>query len=582
MGAPHDETVVCIDLCRAGEGVLFLSPDTRIHNRAALAERYGQPASVAVADLLRAMFAAKGAAMVSELRGAFAFALWDERRAQVFAARDIFGLCPFYYSQRKNHLVFGVSSRGVRRALGVPTPQDSAMLAQFISGTFTDAQATFFEGVYRLPCAHWARFAPGTATLHRYWTAQGVTGEVDNGADPVETFRTLFRDSVRRDWVPGDTALTLSGGLDSSAIIDTVFDQSPATTRQPALAMSYAKTEGWTDGPCIDAVAKSYPLDVSTLPSDGFDPLADMPFWLDVLDGPYLAYGHAVSAQLWKQTQALGLSRMLSGHGGDEIVSYGLGRVNELAKAGRWGEVWKNAPAVSAMSGKGQLAVFSSYLRHNRAYRFVHDKLRAIARRVRTERKSQDAAPLGSALLSEDLRASVIGLETEMAAPYQSANHTERSVHETFVGSALQSIALEVYALCGQAVGVRTRMPFYDQDLLEHCLRLPARYKLRDGYSRWVLRQAMSERMPDIVRRRRDKFDFAPSFIRGLVADRERLLRLTDPAHEAIASLVNPEAVNALRDKVRNEHALSSVEAFALWRIAVLRLWQSRPEAQPA
>ncbi len=153
-------------------------------------------------------------------------------------------------------------------------------------------------------------------------------------------------------------------------------------------------------------------------------------------------------------------------------------------------------------------------------------------------------------------------------------DHDDRMIQEQALGIPLQSIALDIFSECGAAVGVEARHPFLNVDLVEFSLSLPSDWKLRDGYSRFILRKAYAGDLPEITLKRRDKFDFYGAFIAGLVDQREKVLDLTGPGLADRWGLVNRESLNAARDRLyRNGTGIDRIEAFFLWRVAILAMW---------
>jgi asparagine synthase (glutamine-hydrolysing) len=95
--------------------------------------------------------------------GMFAFAIWDEREQILFAVRDRFGEKPFYYSYNEsNHTLFFSSEMKALWAMGLPKVAEGSMLLNYITLGFTqhpqNPSATFFEGIKKLPAAHYLKY----------------------------------------------------------------------------------------------------------------------------------------------------------------------------------------------------------------------------------------------------------------------------------------------------------------------------------------------------------------------------------------------------------------------------------------
>jgi asparagine synthase (glutamine-hydrolysing) len=124
------------------------------------------------------------------------------------------------------------------------------------------------------------------------------------------------------------------------------------------------------------------------------------------------------------------------------------------------------------------------------------------------------------------------------------------------------------------AVGLERRYPFLDRRLAELCLSMPGDQKLRDGWTRSVMRRSLAGVLPGTVRSRAGKADLGPAFRRSLLtADRpvlEALVARPDP----VATWVEPEALRALLDRCLTD--APAADCYALWRVAVLADWLAR------
>ncbi|MFN4019908.1 MAG: asparagine synthase-related protein [Erythrobacter sp.] len=542
--------------------VLVLAPNCRIDNAAGLSESCGLGQPNDLQALLVAGWRKWGTTLAQQMRGAFAFVLYDCTTHSVYAARDHFGLSPLFVADRQDRLYFGTSSQAVRAILTETVEDNELLLADFVSGILTDRTQTFFRGIDRFPQAHWALYSAGRAQSRQYWALSDVPAR-EAPQEPAEQFRVLLDRAVGNCVRPGETALMLSGGLDSSAIAVSAADL--PGERLTTFSLTYRNTPGWCDAPHLSAVARATGLQPIEVPADRHQPLNDMEFWLAAVDGPYLSYGHSVSFQLPRMAKDAGASIVLTGHGGDEVVSYGFGRLNELALAGKWFQLWMETKGVAGLLGDSRTEIFGRYLAHFKS-------LRPILSRLRNSNRQIEQTTI--AFLDPEFSRQIAPDRYLRTSVYHKANHTERMAHEEALSVPLQLIANEIIALCGAAVGIEARSPFFSVDLVEFSLSLPSEWKLRNGLSRYILRRAYAGALPEETLKRRDKFDFTRPFIAGLVDQRDKVLDLTgsDLAHRW--GLVNRDGLTRARDNLyRNGTGIDRLEAFFLWRVAMLAMW---------
>lgn len=157
--------------------------------------------------------------LLHRIEGMWAFALWDENKQTLFAARDRFGIKPFYYGTARGRLVFGSELKAIV-ALGddYPLSLNTTAFADYFNYRYVPAPDTIWNEVKKLPPAHYLLLQNGQCTVQEYWTLTADSRVVDP-AQLVEEIDHLLFESVKahtQSEVP--LGAFLSGGYDSSAI----------------------------------------------------------------------------------------------------------------------------------------------------------------------------------------------------------------------------------------------------------------------------------------------------------------------------------------------------------------------------
>lgn len=553
--------------------VVFLSRRIRIDNRAELIHELALGWRSDVETIFSRGWAKWKERLPEKLKGEFAFGVFDPRDKTLFIARDAFGEAPLFYLVDPGKIVVGDASRTVRALAGNNLPLDLRSCADFLNGGYGTRQSAFFKGLARLPAGCWARLRHDTAVkVTRYWDPAQFSKDDRWARDPasgVAHFREIFDQAVMARYEAGSSALLLSGGLDSSAILGSLMGQGVSPADVPCVIKTYYQTPDWRDRLPLASLKRRFGLTLHEIASDCHDPLQDMEMWLDVLDGPYLSYGHSVASNLLIETRQAGWNNLYSGHGGDEVVGYGVGRINELARQKRWIDVWREASGMAHLSGQSRLRIMRKYLTHYSRYRRLERRLLQLFpdHQIASERALGDDAE---------------GLLGEWALAKEPAIH--RSDHDDLMlqvealEDPVQQLALETIGQSGAAVGITMQMPFYDRDLVELSLSLPSSLKLQRGMTRYVLRAAMAGRLPRQILSRQDKFDFSNAFVAGLVMHREKVLDLTQERKgQLLFTLINADRLRHVRNKLaRTGTGIAREDAQFLWRCSVFAIWQDQ------
>jgi len=161
----------------------------------------------------------QGEDCLRELRGMFAFALYDRRRSKLFLARDRFGQKPLYFHHSRGQLVFGSEVKAILAHPDVSSELDSSALDGFLFYQFVPGARTLFRNIQAVPPGCFARVAGERCELRQYWRPLEAGSSTRVSDDPLATTESALLDAVRSHMVSDvPVGVFLSGGIDSSLI----------------------------------------------------------------------------------------------------------------------------------------------------------------------------------------------------------------------------------------------------------------------------------------------------------------------------------------------------------------------------
>ncbi|ACU37560.1 asparagine synthase (glutamine-hydrolyzing) [Actinosynnema mirum] len=223
----------------AGEAVIVVNGEFYDHRRVRRdLARTGHPCRTGGdSEIALRLYLRDGHRALRELRGEFAFALWDERRGELFAARDRFGVKPLFYAERNGRLYLSSEIKALL-ACGVPARWDLAAYAAHLQAALPPDR-TLFAGVRQLPPGCYLVAGGEGVAVHRYWDldyptteelAETERGGADALAGHVALVRSALDEAVRlRTVADVPLASHLSGGVDSSAVAALAARHAPIT-----------------------------------------------------------------------------------------------------------------------------------------------------------------------------------------------------------------------------------------------------------------------------------------------------------------------------------------------------------------
>jgi asparagine synthase (glutamine-hydrolysing) len=300
----------------AFNGEIFNTPELR-----AQLERDGVEFATDHSDteLVLRLYQLRGEAALDELNGMFAFVILDRRRRVLFGARDRFGIKPLYVARPGGGFAAASELRTLLRVPGVGRTVDRQSLFHFLSLRFVPGPRSILEGVERIQPGHCFTYDLDRRELAvRRWYALPFRPE--HGVPREEWARRIreeLRGAVDR-WSLSDVpvACSLSGGLDSSAIVGLLAETGRSDLRTYSLGFSSADGAGIDELPLARALAARYGAAHHEHIADPRELLADLLQMVWALDEPY---GGGLPSWYVFRAMSRDVKVGLTGTGGDEL-----------------------------------------------------------------------------------------------------------------------------------------------------------------------------------------------------------------------------------------------------------------------
>lgn len=172
-------------------------------------------------EVLIHLYEEKGEEMLNDLRGMFAFAIYDMKNKKLFAARDFFGIKPFYYGVFNNHLLFGSEIKSFLAFPDFKKEVNTVALENYLTFQYSVLDETFFKGVYKLKPGHYLVYKDGKIDIKRYFQPK-FESEKAGLQDTIKKIEDVMLDSVKTHKISDvEVGSFLSSGVDSSFVAAT-------------------------------------------------------------------------------------------------------------------------------------------------------------------------------------------------------------------------------------------------------------------------------------------------------------------------------------------------------------------------
>ncbi|WP_289018295.1 asparagine synthase (glutamine-hydrolyzing) [uncultured Ornithinimicrobium sp.] len=489
-------------------------------------------------ETILAGIVAQGIPFVERMVGQFALALVDRTTGTTYLVRDRLGVLPLYYHLDAEQIVFGSEIKAVLAGLGHTPAPDLASLDAYLTGRSVPAPHSLFEGVRKLPAAHYAVVtSTGQMRTVRYWTLPEEDAPGSWTAESAVEAVGVAVDKAVRSAMVADVPVGsyLSGGVDSSLITATAARLLPGGALHTfAAGFGDPREDELPSARRVSEHVRTQHHEV-LVKADDFTELWPVLTWHR--DAPV---SQPADIAVFRLAQAARehVSVILSGEGGDELFA-GYPK-HRAARATR---------RLSAVPG-GVRATAAGAVERRLGERWARQRiaLRVLGERTPGMQSRAWFAPFTTA----ERRALLAGLPQRPPLHPASGYGGSDPVRALLVDdleSWLPDNLLERGDRMSMAASLELRPPLLDHRLVELAFRLPSEYKVRRGTTKWALKQVARRVLPDdVVDRRKVGFRvpldaWFRSGLRDTVRD-----RLTGPT-SFVAQTFDPAAVRRLVER---------------------------------
>lgn len=522
------------------------------------------------------LFERHGIKCLDRMRGMFAFAIWDSRERSLFVARDRFGVKPLYYLHRPDGgLIFGSEIKAVLCAMRGRPALNLAAMPDFLANHAPSGNETLFQGVRRLPPGHYLLWKDGAVSIRRYWDleypprSERVAVSSSDERALIAEYSQRLTEAVRiRLMSDVPLGMFLSGGIDSAAITATMAP----LVKQPIRTFSVAFAEREANElQFARMVARAYATEhreVLVSPEEFFAALPRL-IWHE--DEP-LAHPSSIALYFVSRLASEHVKVVLTGEGSDEMLA-GYNRYRVTAFNVRAGAAYERFVPQPVRQGMSR-AIASLPTRW---------RARQVAGRTFLTRGSGleelylDNFAVFSRRAQSTLLAAAVREQLGQINPYEAYHAALDRVQGRPLLSQMLYADVSTYLhellmkqdQMSMAASIESRVPFLDHPFTEWVARLPDSMKLRGHTTKWILREAMRNRLPrEILSRRKMGFPVpVGAWLRGRW--RPLLDEYVLSPRAAERGFFDSRAV----DTLAREHLAGINHSERLWSLLTFEVW---------
>lgn len=451
------------------------------------------------------LYEEKGEKCLDDLRGMFAFALWDVKKKKLFFARDRIGIKPFYYHLKGEAFYFASEIKAILTNEEIHRGVNTQALADYLTFMCVPAPQTMFQDIYKLPAGYCGTFSEKDGLkIYQYWDLQIKQDDSKTEQEWIERVRLNLRGAIQSHMVCDvPFGAFLSGGIDSSLI--TVLMQEMRGQPVDTFTIGFKREAGFDESGYARKIRDLYHTKYHEIFIDEDDLmrfLEKMAYHQDEPIADWVCFPLYYVAKLIRDS---GVIVAQVGEGSDELFS-GYPWFLHYLRLGKWQRAANMVPSVLRKLAFGAVS-YTPYLRQ--------PFLREIVRRISA---GEFVFWGGANVYGEEEKGKLLkykfehpyrvidGFLKKLAEHSPKADFLQKMIYIEFKQRLPELLLMRVDKMT-MATSIESRVPFLDHVVVEEMMKIPSGLKKKNNEPKYILKKASEGIIPnDIIYRKKQGF----------------------------------------------------------------------------
>ncbi|WZX99283.1 asparagine synthase-related protein [Bacillus sp. FSL W7-1360] len=531
------------------EGITVVA-DVRLDRRERLINKLnklGVRASISESDVsfIWKSYKAWGIEFPKHIVGEFSFVIWDSKLNRLFCGRDYLGFRPFFYKFNGAQFEFSSMLEGLLKTKNNPVKWNRDYFVEYIRDQgFVRSEKTPYKGIFRLPAAHTLIFQGDKLSVSKYWDIDEVKDiKYTNHGDYIEEFRHLFFESVR-DCMRSNSpvSVSMSGGLDSTSIFSSgcILNQSVAVDNFFPVSLVFDKYPADDEREYIRLINEKYQIPSREVVADNLWSFKNFPKDSPITAEPSVnASTFCVQESVYLKAKEHGAKVVLTGAGGDEVLSGSNLVIADYIWNLKWGRAMKNVKKLSHVRDE---PFFTNLLKYG---------VNPLLGGTNTNTSTWLAKDIQQAIIDKRIRRGKLARDKQES-------------------QIITNITPYIDQYIAAPMGMEARHPFLDKELVEFLIAIPMEQKVEGSIKKLILKNAMQDILPEPIRNRIDKTAHYSVIYSGLQKEWSEMTRAYDKGYLADLGILDHED---FKKDINRWRQGDTRDIDHLWTVATLELW---------
>ena len=493
-----------------------------------------------------------GEELLPKLRGMFAFVIYDTNSKELFAARDFYGIKPFYYYKNDDELLFSSEIKSFLAHPNFKKELNVEMLESYLTFQYSVGEDTFFKNVYKLRPGHYLKYKDGKIEITKYYELEFAVDDSKTLEEWEKGIREHLDDSIKAHKISDvEVGSFLSSGVDSSLIA--TLSNVDKTFTVGFENKQYSEIDYALD---LSKKINTQNINKTITKEEYFDKISDIMYYMD----EPLADPSCIALYFVANIASQNVKVALSGEGADEI----FGGYNIYAEPYTWAWYYKIPYPIRKLIGS-----LASIFKHKRGINFL----------IRRGQKLEDRY-VGNAFIFNNKEVKKILAYKPYKNGYQQfTKKYYEKVKDKDEVTKMQYIDFNFWLIgdillkadkMSMANSLEVRVPYLDRIVIDYARHIPTKYKVDKNTTKKCFRRVASEVLEDKVSSKK-KLGF-PVPIRNWIKEDDIYNKIKSRFLKANDFFNTEEIVKLLDDHRAGKYDNSR----KVWTIYVFLVWYDR------
>ena len=529
---------------------LIFNFDGRIDNRIDLINKFKLKVCLNDAELAMHLYSKLGIDSFNHIIGAFVLIVFDKLKKKITCSRDQLGIRPIYYSYDDNAFIYASEPRFIFKLKKIEKDVNNIKLKKFLIGSETDPSMTYYKNISKVPRGCIIEICNKLKSTTRYFEFKRDQSRFEKDTNLTETFFENFFKAIECQ-IPNEEKIgsALSGGLDSTSVTGMLMHINKSLNLNKRInSLSYRfvdlkeSDKKRTDemGYVNDAL-KMGDINPIIIDIENTNIIQDLLSAQSKFSEPCLHANRYLELEMINACKINGIKTIFTGYDGDCTISYGMENIQALLSQNKFIKAISLNNSVRNKVGlkNNTLKVILMYVILKRLPLAVHFFIKKL--------KGLNKFNENHKFLSKELTEHINYKQVLKDIREKQFNYEDS--HQRLLNSQSFSNNFEVLDIDYSYNEIEERHPFCNHKFMQFCLDIPIELKLKEGMTRYILRESMKEIIPRTIYTRMTKSNLSPYFLYSFDSMKNDLFESLIDTTTAIKPMLNAKNLKIMYKK---------------------------------